>query len=427
MKIILALIALTLSVPQQIDLFDEQPPPISFTTYRADREEYYVYDFASGRTVTIPRRNGAGANTNMGEYVPPEEMNVRVPDEIDAEFVLVNQDPENYYHTRYSLYEVEADGDRRFILDNTSMWIYPGNWSPNRRYLYVIQQPTEDDPRDLLQYDVVTEEVTVIAADIHRYYSCRPLSALCLIYIKGDEANTLYLFDRDTGNMREFVRAAGLDIPISWPQGESELIYQIDGEETTKLYLYNIESDDSRFLVEAPSLSPWGILRSPNGRWLAMQYSFERRLGEHIYVFDLADPFAPEIQLTRNFESLHTAAQHTYQWVGDDTLAFDASTDGEDGGLYTMNVLQNEPNFVMDAGDGWMIDQDWSPDGKWLAYINRHGDNGYQLFVVPVDGHAPPRQVEVDLPENVACVGWFDYEIYASGTAYICDKHWGMG
>ncbi len=75
---------------------------------------------------------------------------------------------------------------------------------------------------------------------------------------------------------------------------------------------------------------------------------------------------------------------------------------------------RGEPEVVREAGDGgWLLRPALSPDGEWVAW----GDNDYRLWVMPAEGG---RRIEVDRGANRSI---FDYEWSPDGRwlAYVKD------
>jgi tricorn protease len=61
------------------------------------------------------------------------------------------------------------------------------------------------------------------------------------------------------------------------------------------------------------------------------------------------------------------------------------------GKLWTMKPDGKDQKVLIDTVQ--VMDYDWSPDGKWLVYAKMDGSFASELFIAPVDGSQPPRNV----------------------------------
>ncbi len=71
---------------------------------------------------------------------------------------------------------------------------------------------------------------------------------------------------------------------------------------------------------------------------------------------------------------------------------------GPEGGLYTMTLSNRETKRLVSVpGPQWRGqgggDYEWSPDLKWICYSHRGESKAWNLWIVPADGSAEPRNV----------------------------------
>ena len=58
------------------------------------------------------------------------------------------------------------------------------------------------------------------------------------------------------------------------------------------------------------------------------------------------------------------------------------------GDLWVSDLDGGNARKVVSSSSG--MDYDWSPDGKWLVYTREDNNQSVDIYVAPIDGHAPP-------------------------------------
>lgn len=66
------------------------------------------------------------------------------------------------------------------------------------------------------------------------------------------------------------------------------------------------------------------------------------------------------------------------------------------------------PEFVLTQNDTSYYDTTWSPDGKWLAYVERKGSRTMRLQLLGTDWQSPPISLTIDFPFG-QLNSWTDY------------------
>lgn len=71
---------------------------------------------------------------------------------------------------------------------------------------------------------------------------------------------------------------------------------------------------------------------------------------------------------------------------------------GPDGGLYTLTLSNREiKKLVSVPGPQWRNqgggDYEWSPDMQWICYAHRGESKAWNLWIIPADGSAEPRNI----------------------------------
>ena len=74
------------------------------------------------------------------------------------------------------------------------------------------------------------------------------------------------------------------------------------------------------------------------------------------------------------------------------------------GAIWVGPADGSAPPRQFTAGEGRDASPRWSPDGKWLAFTSKRGeDKSAQLYVIPADGGEPRKLTELkESPEEIA-------------------------
>jgi tricorn protease len=178
-----------------------------------------------------------------------------------------------------------------------------------------------------------------------------------------------------TKDATEFALNADEDAAVIAVQGELFLVRLPDGGKATRL-------TDSPAFDHAASFSPDGK---------SIIFLSDRTGHEDIYLLEPDDVEHPELTKAHKFKTKRLTdtpegeLNPQFSPKGD-RVAFIRS-----GKLWTMKPDGTDQKVL--AGDAQVFDYDWSPDGKMVVYARMDGSFASELFIVPSDGSAPPKNV----------------------------------
>jgi tricorn protease len=166
------------------------------------------------------------------------------------------------------------------------------------------------------------------------------------------------------------------DAAVITVQGELFLVKMPEGGKATRL-------------TDSPAFDHAAVF-SPNGK--SILFLSDRSGHEDIYLLEPDDPEHPELTRAHKFKVKRLTstpaaeAGATFSPKGD-LIAFVRS-----GKLWTMKTDGTDQKVL--AGNGGLVfDYDWSPDGKMIVYSRMDGSFASELFVIPTDGSAAPKNI----------------------------------
>ncbi|MBA4191521.1 MAG: MdsD protein [Planctomycetaceae bacterium] len=189
-----------------------------------------------------------------------------------------------------------------------------------------------------------------------------------------DKSNTerSVTFTRDA---TEFALNPEEDTAVLTVQGELFLVKLPDGGKATRL-------TDSPAFDHAANFSPDGK---------SIIFLSDRTGHEEIYLLEPDDAEHPELTKAHKFKvkrltnTPEAELGPTYSPKGD-RIAFLRS-----GKLWTMKPDGSDQKVLV--GDTQVIDYDWSPDGSMVVFARQDGSFASELFIVPTDGSAAPKNI----------------------------------
>lgn len=189
-----------------------------------------------------------------------------------------------------------------------------------------------------------------------------------------DKSNTerTVTFTRDA---TEFALNPDEDAAVVAVQGELFLVKLPDGGKATRL-------TDSPAFDHSPVFSPDGK---------SVLFLSDRSGTVDVYLLETDDPEHSEFLKAHKFK----ARRLTDTPAAETGLTFSPKGDRvgflRSGKLWTMKPDGTDQKVL--AGDAQVFDYDWSPDGKMVVYSRMDGSFASELFIVPVDGGTPPKNV----------------------------------
>jgi len=195
------------------------------------------------------------------------------------------------------------------------------------------------------------------------------------IEVNADDKSNTERTTTFTRDATEFALNADEDAAAVVVQGELFLVKLPDGGKATRL-------TDSPAFDHAPSFNPDGK---------SLLFLSDRSGHEDIYLLEADDPEHTEFTKAHKFkvkrltDTPEAELGPTFSPKGD-KIAFLRS-----GKLWTMKPDGTDQKALV--GENQVFDYDWSPDGKMIVYGRMDGSFASELFIVPSDGSAPPKNI----------------------------------
>jgi hypothetical protein len=429
---IIALIGFALLLPTVVagQSGDAVPPPLAYASMNTVTDEYHVLDFASGDITTIATTSDPYPEFG-GEQFMPQEVILQSPDDETVQMVFTSADfiPEE---EQYILYRVDANGERVQIADH-ALPATPIEWSPDGRIFYFavynLAPGSVGGNTILYSYDLHSNGNQLPLLERMGNASCDSESAWCVVrrWSEPDEYQNMeaYLLDTNTRALTLLAATTAASQVVWWQANTPTFIYAAKVSENRQaLRLYNYHEHIDTLMAEFDGTHIHQILWSPDSRWLAVTNEND------LYIVDMHEQQATPVLLSGDIDA--SVSTRYLRWMSDDTLFYEAATPqvGYEPtyGYYVTTVPDAhttavELNFVMG-----LVDDEWSPDGRWLALsFTNYGDEN-AAYIIDALGEAPLYQVEVDFdPGDMICVDWYDADVYATDITGLCDIYTGIG
>lgn len=132
-----------------------------------------------------------------------------------------------------------------------------------------------------------------------------------------------------------------------------------------------------------------GLSWSHDGK--ALLFAADRNGQEDLYLLEPDDPEHPELTKAHRFKTKQLTN------TPDAEIGATFAPDGSrilfirNGKLWTMKPDGAEQKTLVDQQQ--VFDYDWSPDGKWIIYARSDGSFASEIYMMPVDGSQPARNV----------------------------------
>jgi tricorn protease len=132
-----------------------------------------------------------------------------------------------------------------------------------------------------------------------------------------------------------------------------------------------------------------GISWSPDGN--SILYVADQNGRDDLFLLQSDDPEHPELTKAHRFKS----KQLTNTAEAEAGASF--SPDGtrimflRGGKLWTMKPDGSQQKVLVDRQQ--VFDYDWSPDGKWIVFAQSDGSFASEIYLMPIDGSQPPKNV----------------------------------
>ncbi len=201
---------------------------------------------------------------------------------------------------------------------------------------------------------------------------------------KGGMAQDVWIFDLNSYDAKKITDWIGTDNMPMWYR--DKIYFNSDRTGTLNIFCYDVNTGESRqvtkfseYDVRWPSLGPDGI-------------AFEN--GGFIYVIDLPSEVLHQatIYLTGDRHTMRTE----FVKVTDKVRGADISPDGKRatfcarGEIFTVPAKEGNTRNLTNSSGSNDRSPEWSPDGKWIAYIS-DSTGEEELYIVSHDGKETVR------------------------------------
>ncbi len=178
-----------------------------------------------------------------------------------------------------------------------------------------------------------------------------------------------------TKDATEFALNSDEDAAVLCIQGELFLVRLPDGGKATRL-------------TDSPAFDH-GASFSPDGK--SIVFLSDRTGHEDIYLLQPDDPEHPELTKAHKFK----VKQLTNTPEGETGVTFSPKGDKiaflRSGKLWTVNPDGTAEKMLV--SENQVFDYDWSPDGKMMVYARSDGSFASELYIVPLDGSSPAKNI----------------------------------
>ncbi|MGE0078266.1 MAG: PDZ domain-containing protein [Bacteroidales bacterium] len=218
-------------------------------------------------------------------------------------------------------------------------------------------------------------------------------------YYKGGMADDVWIFDFDSKEVKNITNNVAQDIFPMWIG--DEIYFASDRDRTMNLFSYNLKTGATN---KVTNFTEYDIkFPSYSGNYIV----FEN--GGILYRFDTNTKEAVKIPVTIYDEFEY--ARPEYKDVSKNIYSADLAPNGERvvftarGDIFTVPAEKGITRNLTQSSDVHDRNGEWSPDGKYIAYISdRSGE--YEVYIQLQDGSAAPVQVTNGINNYIFNIQW---------------------
>jgi tricorn protease len=158
---------------------------------------------------------------------------------------------------------------------------------------------------------------------------------------------------------------------------EKHIAFVVHGQ----LWLVPIEGGKATRLTESTAFDH-GIAWAPDGKKII--FASDRNGHEDLYLLEPDDPEHPQLTKAHKFKAKQITS------TPEEEIGVQFAPDGKRvgfvraGKLWTMNPDGTDPKVIVN--DTQVIDYEWSPDSKWIAYSRMDGSFASEVYIIPATG-----------------------------------------
>jgi tricorn protease len=329
----------------------------------------------------------------------------------NGQFVAFARGPGIWYRKGYrgssndDIWVAKADGsDVRRLTDFTGQDGSP-MWSPDGRRLYYVSEAL-GNPANIVVQDLTAGLAPPLREGNPRLLTHHQDDAVRRARISTNGEWIVYECDGDLwvvstrdGQSRKLaieVHAddkANADHTTTFTKDMTEYALSPDEKHVAfavhgDLFLMPIAGGKATRLTDTPAVEH-GISWAPDGKKLL--FVSDRGAQEDLYLLEADDPEHPEFTKAHRFKTKQLTNTPEVEFGGSFTPDGSRIAFIRAGKLVTMKPDGTDVKPLVDQTE--VFDYDWSPDGKLVVYARADGSFASELYIVPLDGSQPPRNI----------------------------------
>jgi len=242
-------------------------------------------------------------------------------------------------------------------------------------------------------------------------------NGIAYVSTKGGDAPEIWVWSPRDGQDRQLTHMGGAIYSMSWSPDGTRIAFSDDRYGSQDVYVVSVAGGDVLRLTSDPRFEDFPTW-TPDSRMVVYDRVDLRWVDHDLFAIP-ADGSAPPrlIVSDRGFFDYRGGASLGYSWVSPDgtQLLFRSQRSGFLN-YWTVPMTGGVPHPIA-AESADQSEAQWSPDGKWIAYIGSHnGTKG--LYLVSAAGGAP-RGLVAPSDGVVSQIGWSpdgSHLSYAFGT-----------